>query len=131
VTAGVVACGEAQLPTEIIKLYTPEAATVALGTLAFCVLAVKPLGPVQAYVAPATKFEIRLMVLPAHTVEGKAFTLGVPGAEATVTVDVTTCGAAQEPILTTKLYTPLAAAVADAMEGFCKAEEKLFGPVQA
>jgi len=61
------------------------------------VFAVKPFGPVQLYVAPATKLEVRLMLLPAHNVAGKAFKLGAAGAAFTTTEAVVAVGAIQLP----------------------------------
>jgi len=61
----------------------PEAAGVALGTVGFWRADVKPLGPVHAYVAPATVEAVSWSVSPAQTApplpavgaEGTAFTV--------------------------------------------------------
>ncbi len=75
------------------------AAVVALAIDGFCAVEVKPFGPDQAYVAPATVEAVRLSVLPAQMgplleavgAEGTALTVAVvvPAAEVqplTVTV---------------------------------------------
>src|SRR5574343_1713336 len=46
-TVTVVVAVEEQAPTVIVKVYTPEAAVVALGIVGFCAVEVKPFGPVQ------------------------------------------------------------------------------------
>ena len=53
--------------TVMLTLYVPASADVALGILGFCVPDVNPLGPVHAYVAPATVAAVRFIVLPVHT----------------------------------------------------------------
>ena len=52
--------------TVAVTLYNPVAAVVALAIVGFCKVDVKPLGPVQAYVAPVTVDAVRFKVLPAH-----------------------------------------------------------------
>ena len=64
--AEVVAAVDVQPKTVTVTEYVPDAAVVALEMLGFCALLMKPLGPVQAYVAPATKEAVRFKVCPAQ-----------------------------------------------------------------
>ena len=51
----------------MFTLYMPAFTAVALGIVGFCAADVKLLGPVHAYVAPATVAAVRFIVLPVHT----------------------------------------------------------------
>ena len=53
--------------TVMFTLYVPASADVAFIIVGFCVADVNPLGPVHAYVAPATVAAVRFIVLPVHT----------------------------------------------------------------
>ena len=86
-------------------------------------------GPVHEYDATATAVVKRFSVLPEQTgvlLDGA----GVAGVAFTTTAVVPT--AEVHPfVVTVRLYVPLPAVVAEAIEGFCTGELKLFGPVHA
>jgi len=86
-TTVVVACAETQPFTVAVTVYIPEAATVAAAIDGACEFEVKAFGPVQLYVAPATKPAFKFKVLPAHT--GVLLeAVGVAGVAFTVTAKV-------------------------------------------
>ena len=94
----------------------------------FCSEEEKLLGPVQLYVAPTTVGVVRFNVEPEHSgllLPG----VGVAGIGFTVTVTVPG-RLVHPPTVTVTEYVPEAATVALVIEGFCRVEEKLFGPVQ-
>ena len=115
--------------TVAVTLYNPVAAVVALAIVGFCKVDVKPLGPVQAYVAPVTVEAVRFKVLPAQI--GPPFpAVGAVGIALTVAVVVPAVLVHPLTVAVT-LYNPVAAVVALAIVGFCKVDVKLLGPVQA
>ncbi len=65
-TALVVAGTEAHPPTVIVTEYRPEAEGAAEGIWGFCSADVKPPGPVQLYVAPATSEAVSCSVCPSQ-----------------------------------------------------------------
>jgi hypothetical protein len=74
-------------PTVTVTLYTPASAMVTAAIFGFRTAELKPLGPVQAYVAPVTEGVERLSVDPSH--KGPLFeAVGVAGAAFTTTVVV-------------------------------------------
>ena len=73
----------------------PAIAAVAFGIVGFCAVEVKPFGPVQAYVAPATVEVVSVIVLPVQTGEFEP-AVGVAGAVFTVTVALPLPAPAQE-----------------------------------
>ena len=94
----------------------PAAAEVAPEMVGFCEVEVKPLGPVQAYVAPATVGVARFRAEPAQTgVLEEA--VGAEGCGFTVTV-VVPARLVQRPTVAVTLYVPAPAAVMEAMVGF-------------
>jgi hypothetical protein len=72
---------------------------------------------------------IRFNVCPAHIAELDP-AVGAAGIGLTVT-DVVPAGPVQPFTVAVTEYTPVAAAVAEAIGGFCKALVKPLGPVQA
>jgi len=89
---------------------------------------VKALGPVQAYVAPATVGVVKLSVPPAQI--GPLFAaVGVAGAVLTVAVVVPAREVQPATVIVTE-YVPVAAVVAPTIEGFWREEVKRLGPVQ-
>ena len=88
----------------------------------------KALGPVQAYVAPATVGVVKLSVPPAQI--GPLFAaVGVAGAVLTVAV-VVPAREVQPATVSVTEYVPVAAVVAPTIEGFWREEVKAFRPVQ-
>ena len=68
-----------------VTLYIPAAAKVTPAIVGFCKVELKLLGPVHAYVAPATAGVVRLRVAPTH--KGPLLeAVGVAGTELTVSV---------------------------------------------
>ena len=113
--------------TVIVTEYVPASAEVAPGMDGFCNAEVNPFGPVQEYVAPATKFDVRFSVFPSQI--GLLLpAVGVAGVGFTVTVVV--AGELAQPLLATTVYVPAAASVMFVIAGFCCVEVKPFGPVQ-
>ena len=87
------------------------------------------MGPVHAYVAPATVGVEREIVAPAQY--GPPFdAVGVAGIGLTTTLVVPAAEVQPETVTVTE-YVPASAAVAFARVGFCSAEVKPFGPVHA
>src|SRR5205809_8073522 len=93
----------------------------------FCKALVKLLGPVHAYVAPATEAVERLIEVPAHT-GLLLLAAGVVGIVLTVTL-VVAAVLVQPFTVAVTLYVPAIAVVALVMVGFCCELVKLFGPV--
>ena len=90
----------------------------------------KPLGPVHAYVAPATVAAVRFIVLPVHT--GLLLpAAGESGVWFTVTVVVLAAVPVHPFTVIFTLYVPAFTAVALGILGFCVPDVKLFGPVHA
>jgi len=120
---------EVQPLTVTVTEYVPLSAVVAFDFVGFCSVDVKPFGPVQAYVAPATVAVERAIVLPSQY--GPPFVgAGVAAAVLTTTL-VLPASDVQPLVVTMTEYVPASAAVAFATVGLCSAEVKLFGPVQA
>jgi hypothetical protein len=107
--------------------YVPLAATVAPAMEGFCVAEEKLFGPLQEYVAPAILLAVKFSVEPAQIGE-LLEAVGGAGVGLTVTTVVPALPVHPATVAVTE-YVPLAATVAFAMEGFCVAEEKLFGPL--
>jgi hypothetical protein len=102
---------------------------VTLERVGFCSAEVKPVGPVQAYVAPATVGVEREIVAPAQY--GPPFdAVGVVGIGLTTTLVVPAAEVQPLTVMVTE-YVPASAVVALARVGFCSAEVKPVGPVQA
>jgi hypothetical protein len=95
----------------------------------FCSAEVKPPGPVHAYVAPATVGVESEIVAPAQY--GPPFdAAGVAGIGLTTTLVVPAADVQPLTVMVTE-YVPASATVALARVGFCSAEVKPPGPVQA
>lgn len=113
--------------TVTVTEYVPVAAGVAPAMDGFCTAEVNPFGPVQEYVAPATRFDVRFNVLPSQM--GLLLpAVGVAGVALIVTVVV--AGVLAQPLLATTVYVPAAANVTFVIAGFCSVEVNPFGPVQ-
>ena len=109
-------------------LYTPAIAKVAFGIVGFCKVEVKPLGPVHAYVPPATAAAKRFIWLPVHT--GLLLVaVGALGVRFTVT-GVVAGKLLQPATLALTVYVPDAAVVAPGILGFWSVDVKPFGPIQ-
>jgi hypothetical protein len=116
-------------PLKSVTEYVPALAIAAFGIVGFCRVEAKPFGPLHAYVAPATVGVERAIVLPSQY--GPPFVgVGVVAALLTTTV-VLPASEVQPLVVTMTVYAPASAAVAFATIGFCCAEAKLFGPLQA
>ena len=95
----------------------------------FCWAEVKPFGPVHAYVAPLTNGVESEIVAPSQY--GPPFdAVGVAGVALTTTFVVPAADVQPFTVIVTE-YVPASAVVAFGRVGFCCAEVKLFGPVQA
>src|SRR3954452_24928189 len=106
----------------------PASAVVALARVGFCSAEVKPPGPVQAYVAPATTGVESAIVAPSQY--GPPFdAVGVAGIGLTMTLVVPAAAEGQPLTVIVTEYVPASASVAFARVGFCSAEVKPFGPV--
>ena len=116
-------------PTVTVTLYVPASANVTPDTEGVRDAEVKPLGPVQAYVAPATTGVERLSVTPAHN-GPLLVAAGVAGTGLTTTV-VEPAALVHPPTVTVTLYVPASASVTLAIDGFCTAAVKPLGPVQS
>ena len=103
----------------------PEAAVVADVMAGFCVVDVKPLGPLQFMPAPI--FDVRFNVCPAQMGLLLPRT-GVAGVVLTTTLTVAVADVQLEATVYTE-YVPPAAAVTEGMEGFCSVELKAPGPL--
>src|SRR3954451_20722599 len=107
----------------------PASAIVALERVGFWSADVKPFGPVQAYVAPATVGVESAIVAPSQY--GPPLdAVGVAGVALTTTV-VVPAAEVQPDTVTVTEYVPSSAVVALERVGFCSAEAKPFGPVHA
>src|SRR3954453_4329744 len=107
----------------------PASAGVALERVGFWSADVKPFGPVHAYVAPATVGVESAIVAPSQY--GPPFeAVGVAGDGLTTTFVVPAAEVQPLTVIVTE-YVPASAAVALERVGFCSAEVKPFGPVQA
>ena len=82
----------------------------------------------QSIVSPAPGVAVMVTVPVPHRALGPA--IGATGNAFTVAV-VVPAALVQPFTVTVTEYVPVAAVVAAGMEGFCKADEKLFGPVHA
>ena len=78
--------------------------------------------------APTTVVAVKFKALPTQ-IGLLEEAVGLVGIAFIVTFVVPT-GLTQPKIVAVTLYVPLAATVAEAIDGFCNEEEKLFGPVQ-
>ena len=128
-TTFVVPAAEVQPFTVTVTEYVPASAVVAFARVGFCCDEVKPFGPVHAYVAPLTVGVESEIVAPAQY--GPPFVaLGVNGV-ALMTTFVLPAAEVQPLTVTVTEYVPASAVVAFGRVGFCCAEVKPFGPVQA
>lgn len=102
--------------TVTTKVYVPEFAVVAFVIVGFCVVDVKPLGPLQLYVAFAIVFEVRVMLDPVQTglLDEVA---GVAGVGFTITVVVAAALGQPLTVIVTE-YVPAFEVVAFVIEGF-------------
>ena len=95
------------------------------------VVAVWPFGPVQLYVygpVPPLGLAVNVCELPAQIVALAGLTVQVGTG---LTVAAVEPAAEVQPLeVTVKLYVPVAAVVAFAIDGFCSVELKPLGPVQ-
>jgi hypothetical protein len=128
ITTVVVPAGPVQPFTVTVTEYVPAAASVAPVTDVFCCVSVKPFGPVQLYVAPAT-FEAVRLKLPPSQIGPVLEAVGAAGVGLTVTVTVPALPVQPLTVIVSE-YVPAAASVTPAMFGFCNEEENPFGPVQ-
>jgi DUF971 family protein len=127
-TTFVVPAAEVQPLTVIVTEYVPAFVRVAL-RVGFCSAEVKPFGPVQAYVAPATVGVESAIVPPSQY--GPPFdAVGVAGVALTTTLVVPAAEVQPLTVIVTE-YVPASAVVALLRVGFWSAEVKPFGPVQA
>src|SRR5437763_12373126 len=100
----------------------PASAVVALERVGFCCADVKPFGPVQEYVAPATVAVESEIVAPSQY--GPPFdAVGVAGVAFTTTF-VVPAAEAQPLTVTVTEYVPASATVALERVGFWRAEVK-------
>ncbi len=109
--------------------YVPVAADVTFEIVGFCSDEVKPFGPVQVYVAPATVVALSWTVAPEQY--GPVFdATGVAGLVLTTTLVEPAAEVQPLTVMVTE-YEPASAAAAFARNGFRCDEVKPFGPVQA
>lgn len=89
---------------------------------------VNPFGPLQLYEAPGAPVELRFSVCPAQS----GLLLEAEGAAGMELITTTTkrTGLLHPPTVTVTEYVPEFTSVVLGMEGFCKVEEKPFGPFQ-
>jgi hypothetical protein len=128
-TTFVVPAAEVQPPTVMVTEYVPPSAVVAFVRVGFWRAEVKPFGPVQAYVAPATVGVESEIVAPSQY--GPSFdAVGVAGVGLTMTL-VEPAADGQPLTVTVTEYVPASAIVALPTVGFCSAEVKPLGPVHA
>src|SRR6059058_2516472 len=102
---------------------------IALARVGFCSAEVKTFGPLHAYVAPATAAVLSEIVAPAQY-GPPLLAVGVAGIALTTTFVVPAAEVQPFTVMVTE-YVPASAVVALARVGFCCAEVKPFGPVQA
>src|SRR6185436_3031431 len=103
--------------TVIDTRYVP--ASVAVG---FCDVEVKPFGPVQEYVAPATA-GVESVAVPPEQIGPLFDAVGVDGVALTTSVVLPAADVQPLTVIVTR-YVPASVAV-----GFCVFEVKPFGPV--
>src|SRR5436190_1906495 len=128
-TTLVVPAAEVQPFTVTVTEYVPASVVVALARVGFCRADVKPFGPIQAYVALGTVGVKSWIVAPSQY--GPPFVaVGVAGVALTTT-SVVPAAEVQPLTVTVTEYVPASAVVALERVGFCCAEVKPFGPVQA
>src|SRR5260221_535463 len=128
-TTLVVPAAEVQPLTVMVTEYVPASAVAALARVGFCSAGVKPPRPVQAYAAPPTVGVESEIVPPAQY--GPVFdAVGVAGIGLTTTLVVPAADVQPLTVMATE-YVPASAAAALERVGFCSAEVKPFGPVQA
>src|SRR3954449_9147102 len=128
-TTFVVPAAEVQPFTVIVTEYVPGSAVVAFARVGFCCVEVKPFGPLHAYVAPETSGVESMIVAPSQY--GPPFdAVGVDGIKFTMTLVVPAAEVQPLTVIVTE-YVPASEVVALARVGFCCAEVKPFGPVQA
>jgi hypothetical protein len=107
----------------------PAFAAVILVSVGFCSDDVKPFGPLQAYVAPATVgVDSEIVELSQY---GPPFVAAGVAAVVLTTTFVLPAGDVQPDAVTITEYVPPSAAVAFGLVGFCSVEVKPFGPLQA
>src|SRR3954453_5661872 len=128
-TTDVVPAAEVQPLTVIVTEYVPASAVVALERVGFCRDEAKPFGPVHAYVAPETNGVDSEIVAPSQY--GPPFDACGGGGAGLTTTDVVPAAEGQPLTVIVTEYVPASAVVALARVGFCCAEVKPFGPVQA
>ncbi len=115
--------------TVMVTEYVPASAVAALARVGFCSAELNPFGPVQAYVAPPTVGVESEIVPPAQY--GPVFdAVGVAGIGLTTTPVVPAAEVQPLTLMVTE-YVPASAVAALARVGFCNAELKPFGPLQA
>jgi DNA-binding beta-propeller fold protein YncE len=115
-------------PTVIVTLYVPASVGSTLVIVGFRTAEVKPLGPVQLYVAPATRGVDRFSVWPVH--KGPLLVaVGVAGNGLTTTV-VDPAALGQPPTVIVTLYVPASVGSTLVIVGFRTAEVNPPGPVQ-
>src|SRR5438552_1119365 len=117
---------EVQPLTVMESEYVPAKAVVAFARVGFCSEEVKPLGPVHAYVAPATAGVVSEIVPPTQTAP-PLLAAGVAGIGLTATVVLP--GVEVQPLKSVTEYVPAFAIVALARVGFWSVEVKPFGPL--
>jgi hypothetical protein len=113
--------------TVAVTTYVPEAAAVTLARTGFWSAELKPFGPVQAYVAPATGAAVSASVPPAH--RGLLLPATGTAGDALTTPEVLELEVWPLNVRVT-VYVPVAAGVAVAITGFWRVDVKPFGPVQ-
>ena len=128
-TTFVLPAAEVQPLTVTVTEYVPASAVVALERVGFCSAEVKPFGPVQAYVAPATVGVESAIVAPSQY-GPPLLAVGVAGVALTTTFVVPAAEVQPLTVIVTE-YVPASAVVAFGRVGFCCDEVKLFGPVHA
>src|SRR4029079_13316214 len=128
-TTFVVPAADVQPLTVTVTEYVPASAIVAFARVGFCSAEVKLFGPVHAYVAPLTVGVERAIVAPSQY-GPPLLAVGVAGVALTTTL-VVPAAEVQPLTVTVTEYVPASAVVAFARVGFCRAEVKPFGPVQA
>jgi hypothetical protein len=107
----------------------PASAVVALERVGFWSADVNPFGPVHAYVAPAT-VGVESEIVPPEQYGPPFEAVGVAGIGLTTT-EVLPAAEVQPLTVTVTEYVPASATVTLGRVGFCNAEVKPFGPVQA
>src|SRR5581483_5058869 len=125
----VVPAAEVHPFTVIVTLYVPVSVVAAFTIVGVLNDDVKPFGPVHEYVAPVTAGVVSDTVFPLQY--GPPLpALGVAGIGLTTTFAVPAADV-QPLTVTVTEYVPASASVAFGRVGFCCADVKPFGPVQA